>query len=462
MSRVFCIVSSGAVVLMLALAAPVVGVQYPVTDLGRLDPDANYPAAPMAINDAGQVVGLSSVKVTYLFILQYYVPRAFRWAGGTISGLGTLPGSGTMGMSFARSINNANQVVGVNIGTLPLFGGDTSHNHAFLWQNNAMTDLGSMTADPNDVSLAFAINSAGHTVGSLSLLAEPNVPHAFLRWQNGLVTSLGTLGGSSSLAWDINDSNQVVGSSKDASDRNRGFIWQDGVMSNLGALPDYEADSQALAINESGQVIGISSDANDATRSFLWQNGSMTDLGLLPGYPNIVAAAINDKGVIVGAAADPNGQTCAFLWNKGSIYDLNSLVDPGWNLTTATAINNAGHIVGTATQGGLKKGYLIKTYLLSLTVNSPDKGTVDVDPNAVFFDPNAAVTLTATANQSKSFVDWSGDVPVGHETDNPLTITMDSSKAVTANFKCGSGLEPILPLILVGLLSLTVVRRWRK
>jgi len=447
----------------LAFAVPVIGVEYPVTDLGRLDPEPNYPAIPLSMNSSGHIVGSSSVEVTYLLIFHYWLPRAFRWVDGSIYDLGTLPGSGTLGISAARCVNDANQVVGVNIGTLPGLGGDSLHNHAFLWQNGAITDLGSMTADPNDISVGFAINNGGHTVGAWMLNAEPNVPHAYVRWQSGAVTSLGTFGGSTSFAWDINDSNQIVGTARDISEQNRAFLWQDGVMTDLGVLPGYEDSTQALAINESGQVMGISSDANGVIHSFLWEDGSMTDLGVLPGRPSTVAAAISDNGVVVGAAADPNGESHAFLWNNGAIHDLNSVVDPssGWLLTAATAINKTGQIAGTGKLNGLAKGFLMKVYALSLTLETANQGSVQVDPNAAFFEPNATVILTPNANEGKKFDSWSGDVPVGHETDNPLTITMDSSKAITANFKCGSGLEPMLPLIVVGLLALMAIRRWR-
>jgi probable HAF family extracellular repeat protein len=41
------------------------------------------------------------------------------------------------------------------------------------------------------------------------------------------VRGLGTLGGTQSIARDINDSGQVVGQSQNASGQNRGFFWQD-------------------------------------------------------------------------------------------------------------------------------------------------------------------------------------------------------------------------------------------
>lgn len=61
-------------------------------------------------------------------------------------------------------------------------------------------------------------------------------------------------------------------------------------------------------------------------------------------------------------------------------------------------------------------------------------GSVSRTPNDVFYGPNVSVTLTATANSGYSFSNWAGDVPVGSETLNPLTITMSADKNLTAQF----------------------------
>jgi len=58
-------------------------------------------------------------------------------------------------------------------------------------------------------------------------------------------------------------------------------------------------------------------------------------------------------------------------------------------------------------------------------------GLVSLDPPGGFYDPGTEVTLTALADPGSSFTGWSGDAG---GTTNPITLTMDANKAVTATF----------------------------
>jgi len=70
-------------------------------------------------------------------------------------------------------------------------------------------------------------------------------------------------------------------------------------------------------------------------------------------------------------------------------------------------------------------------HILALTAAH---GTIHKIPDYVEYAPGTTVTLTVTADAGYHFTYWSGDVPAGHETDNPLILTMDADKALTANF----------------------------
>jgi hypothetical protein len=67
---------------------------------------------------------------------------------------------------------------------------------------------------------------------------------------------------------------------------------------------------------------------------------------------------------------------------------------------------------------------------------SVDAGaTVTLDPAGPTFVSGASVTATPTASSGYHFAAWTGDVASGHETDNPLTLTMDGPKSLTASFE---------------------------
>jgi len=86
--------------------------------------------------------------------------------------------------------------------------------------------------------------------------------------------------------------------------------------------------------------------------------------------------------------------------------------------------------------GGAIAHYTPRTrYRLRAMVPNRPCGDVTVTPNRNYYEPNTAVTLTAQPTNGGTFVRWQGDVPTGHEQDNPLALQMDSDKMLTAIFR---------------------------
>jgi probable HAF family extracellular repeat protein len=192
------------------------------------------------------------------------------------------------------------------------------------WLNGKIQELPTFAGDPDGI--AFGINDSGQIVGSSGscVAYDPHAnvnlfPNHALLWQNGTMTDLGNLGGvTGSIAVAINNAGQVVGDSDLPGDMFfHAFVWtQAKGMQDLGVLPG-DAYSTAVGINDSGQIVGLSLDANFNPHPVLWQNGVPIDLNtLIPGKSGLVlqlAESINSRGQIIGFGQTSTGDTHAFL-----------------------------------------------------------------------------------------------------------------------------------------------------
>ena len=166
-------------------------------------------------------------------------------------------------------------------------------------------------ADPELSAGAVAVNAAGQIVG---YSPSPTGRHAVLWNEAGDVRDLGTLGGSSSEAIDINASGFVVGKSTIAGDvATHFFLWSaDRGMSDLNA--QLGAITRVVEINDAGQISGTFTTAGGASHAFLYTPGTgLRDLGTLGGATS-EPTGLNDAGQVVGSSALADGSMHAFLW----------------------------------------------------------------------------------------------------------------------------------------------------
>jgi probable HAF family extracellular repeat protein len=153
-------------------------------------------------------------------------------------------------------------------------------------------------------------------------------------------------GGNYSSACDINDSDEVAGTSGSTAGE-RAVLWTtNGNIRDLGTLPG-DTSSEASAINNNGDAVGYSK-GPQGMRAFLWtQATGMQDLGVLPGGNSSRALGINDMGAVVGTSTSSSGDR-AFIWTRETgMRDLNSAASmtSGAVFVEAHAINNAGQIL---------------------------------------------------------------------------------------------------------------------
>ncbi len=323
---------------------------YTITDLGAFDGPSGPGLASYAygINDAGTTVGQSMVS-------GFRYSHAYSHTDG-----GGLTDLGVLNNKFSRAEDIS--ASGAIVGSSTYFANSPTLWHAFSYIGGVRKDLGGLGGP---ISFGTGINDSGVIVGYSNYPAGPADKYNAARWNlDGTKTNLGTLGGNDSKAYDINNAGQVVGAATDSGGVEHAVLWDGANKINIGVLPGSEVGSEARAINSFGKVVGGSygifgQHMTTVYRAFLYDNGVLTDLGDLgTGGKYAFAYDINDSGEIVGwgntAASDSPKH--AWVWQSGVMKDLNLEIPAGtgWLLVAAYGINNNGQIVGY----GLKDGQI--------------------------------------------------------------------------------------------------------
>ncbi len=287
------------------------------------------------------------------------IHRAILYDKDQMYDLGTLGGKN----SSASAINAGGQIAGTsNI--------SDGHEHAFLYEGvpghgGHMIDLGVISGVGN--STGRALTSRGQVVGMATTIHPKTEDHAFIYQgvpgKDGRMVDLGTLGGSVSSAYAVNDAGQIVGQSTTASESRDGgrYIYHaflyDGIpgkggrMYDLGMLPG-GGYSVAYDINASGEIVGTSGVSGHGKHAFRYQGipGKGGRMIALPGAWNCEAYGINDEGYVVG-----NSDMGGIVWKPdGSIVNLrkwlaevNPRAASHWAMLRPGRITNNGLIFGS-------------------------------------------------------------------------------------------------------------------
>jgi probable HAF family extracellular repeat protein len=328
----------------------------------------------------------------FCFYYDCLVTHAFQWQNGVRKDLGALPG----GASSATTWISANSLIAgtsQNGQIDPLLSG-FPELRAVLWQNGKIIDLKTLPEGGYE-SGSVAVNSSGQVVGwAINTIPDPvsfdlasivyfnyepyPYPYqmrAFL-WQDGVMRDLGTLGGPDAYPTGINELGQVIGISFTNSTATGIFM----TACNFGGLPGgvppqdpffWDKDTgmidlgtfggtcgYAMGLNNEGQVVGQSNLFGDqANHAFIWDGATgLMDLGTLGGSDS-TAFAINDNGEAVGVSnLLGDTQLNAVLWGKNGMVDLGVL--SGDNCAWPFWINASGQVVGNGGTNCEGRGFL--------------------------------------------------------------------------------------------------------
>jgi probable HAF family extracellular repeat protein len=346
---------------LLLAAAPAFGAaRYKATEI------VLPPGATLDDLDAfGKLVGINNQGVVAGF---YKTSRweAYRWQNGVMTGLPLLLGEETI-LTEAYAINNQGQIAGVTVNS-------TGTVAPCIWEGDSPFTPAAL---PDGGTKARGLNDLGQVVGNRD-------NYDAVLWKDGVRTDLPILGSSGqSDGLGINKNGVMVGYSQESWLQSYRWpvLWRedgDGIsitnLGDFGEKPGFpDRGGVAYAINDLNQVVGYAfAPLGDfgTWRAFLWEDNVLTDLGALQENGTAYALAINNAGQIVGYSYlnEPPGAR-AVLWEKGkSIIDLNTRIDPipGWYLREAQAINDRGQIVCLAEDNVSNKRIYLLTPVSSL------------------------------------------------------------------------------------------------
>ncbi len=325
--------------LALATTAAFAGTTYSVDFIGEV-PGYSYTTA-YGLNDHGVVAGYG-----YTGIAGH--SQAFSWTKA--GGIQTLPTLGGLD-SQAMAVNNAGNVVGYS----SVFSG---YGRATLWSpDNVAHNMGLPAGAHQD--FALAINNRDEAVGFYTNDSN-NAGTACILSYGFAQESLGMLPGDSvSFARSINDNGMVVGESSGPTGV-RSFSWTRGggmVEIPIGEQFNYAKDvnlsGQVIGNSTTNGIAGNRDWLFSATDGIRY-------LGTMGSDDATYVNSINDAGVIVGYSSGLNNHAVSWTLSGGFVdlntqLDAGSL---GWSIEDALNINNTGQIlaIGTYNVGGVVYG----------------------------------------------------------------------------------------------------------
>jgi hypothetical protein len=315
---------------------------------GAYPPGAGYPeTAAFGLNNRGAVAGEG-------FIRQYPEPEGVPLSGGAVwqNDIMTF----AMDSDTYGTLVNLNEV-GIAVGGVQIENPEAMAAIVYMGGNTI-----SLTPQVGASAFAADINSAGFVAGSRSL--EPFGSFIYscqarevTAWIDGYA-----------IATAINNVNEVVGMNDLV-----GFCYSAGNMKPLTSQDPALVVAGVFDINDAGSAcgsVGVIDGQNPTYFPAVCANvrgpaPTLHPISLPTMWRYGEAYAINNLGAIVGSCwatpSAPEGYPGrAFTVQSGRFVDLNMAIsDPGWYLSVASDINDAGQITGWGILNGTRMGFIL-------------------------------------------------------------------------------------------------------
>jgi len=266
------------------------------------------------------------------------------------------------------------------------------HHHYQLIDLGTFGGPSSYLATTNGVTGPGAVNQVMNNQGTVvgwgdTSTPDPFAPNCFnpfgdcflafgFQFQNGVLSDLGALpGGDASLTTWISDTDLIAGEARNGLvdpllpgfAEVRAVLWKDRKAIDLGTLGGNE--SAAFSVNNRGQVVGLATNTIPdpfsffitQLRAFLWQHGAMRDLGTLYTGNNAWALFVNEHGQVAGfsdTSANPGPLGVPPV--DPFLWERGRMLDLGTLGGTVGfpyGLNNQGQVIGVSNLAGDQVGH---------------------------------------------------------------------------------------------------------
>jgi uncharacterized repeat protein (TIGR02543 family) len=367
-------------------------------------------------------------------------------AGGTTAGAGTFAQGSVVSVTATPNTGYTftNWTDGVTVLSI-------SPSYQFTMAGNKALVANFAPVVPGKFAIVLSSNpiAGGTTIGSgsydpgssVTVTATTNTGYTFLNWtDNGTVVST-----SSSYQFAINSNRTLVANFR--------VVPATQVALNLSSSPAAGGTTTGAGSFTAGTSVTATAAANANYNFVNW-----TDNGVIastsPSYTFALTAnrtlvanfSINTHTLNLSANPSAGGTvTGAGTFTSGSSVTATAAANTGYTFTNWTdggnsVSTNASYTFVINSNRTLVANFTANSFTLNVTATN---GSVVKNPNQTTYNSGSTVQLTATPNTGYLFTSWSGDAT---GSTNPLTVTMNANKNITANFT--AVVVPVLPTIL--------------